>query len=80
MTDALPIIDLTALCEGDAGLAPLAAQIGAACRNAGFFYVVNHGVSRALMDDAFAQSRRFFALPLALKQAIAMDVVGGNRG
>ena len=32
------------------------------------------------MDEAFALSGRFFGLPLAEKQAIAMDVVGGNRG
>ena len=80
MTDALPIIDLTPLGEGEAGLARVAAAIGAACRDVGFFYVVNHGVPRTLMDEAFATSRRFFALPLADKQAIAIDTVGGNRG
>ncbi len=80
MTDALPIIDLTPLGEGETGLAQVAAAIGAACRDVGFFYVVNHGVPRALIDQAFARSRRFFALPLAEKQRIAMDVVGGNRG
>jgi isopenicillin N synthase-like dioxygenase len=80
MTEALPIIDLTPLGDGDAGLERVAATIGAACRDVGFFYVVNHGVTRALMGEAFAASRRFFALPLADKQRIAMDVVGGNRG
>ena len=32
------------------------------------------------MDKAFAEARRFFALPLADKEAIAMRIVGGNRG
>jgi isopenicillin N synthase-like dioxygenase len=80
MTEAPPIIDLTPLNEGEAGLAHVVAEIGAACRDVGFFYVVNHGVPRALMDETFARSRRFFAQPLARKQSIAMDVVGGNRG
>ncbi|RBP11193.1 isopenicillin N synthase-like dioxygenase [Roseiarcus fermentans] len=80
MTDALPVIDLAPLDDGEKGLADVAAAIGAACRDVGFFYAVNHGVPRALIDDAFAQSRRFFALPLEAKQTIAMDVVGGNRG
>ena len=80
MTDALPIIDLIPLGESEAGLERVAAAIGAACRDVGFFYVVNHGVPRALIDEVFAKSRRFFALPLADKQQIAMDVIGGNRG
>ena len=80
MTDALPVIDLSPLDEGEAGLAQVAAEIGSACRDVGFFYAVNHGVPPALMDKAFAASRGFFALPLADKQRIAIDVVGGNRG
>ena len=32
------------------------------------------------MTEAFAQSHRFFALPLADKEAIAIETVGGNRG
>jgi isopenicillin N synthase-like dioxygenase len=80
MTNTLPAIDLAPIAEGDAGLRKVADAIGAACRDVGFFYVVNHGVSRSLMDDAFAVSQRFFARPLAEKAAIAMDVVGGNRG
>jgi isopenicillin N synthase-like dioxygenase len=80
MTDRLPIIDLAPLGEGAGGLDELAAAIGAACRDVGFFYAVNHGVKRDLMDEAFGQARGFFALPLADKEAIAMRIVGGNRG
>ena len=63
MAQALPIIDLGPLGDGDAGLARVAAEIGAACRDVGFFYAVNHGVPRALIDDAFTQSRRFTRRP-----------------
>ncbi len=80
MTAALPIIDLAPLDDGDAGLRRVAAEIGAACRDVGFFYVVNHGVAASQIEQVFAESRRFFALPLAAKRAIAIDAVGGNRG
>lgn len=80
MPHPLPIIDLTPFGQSEGGLAQVAAAIGAACRDVGFFYAINHGVPRDLMEDAFAQSRRFFALPLAMKQEIAMETVGGNRG
>jgi len=80
MPAGLPVIDLASWNGGEAGLAQVAAKIGAACRDAGFFYVVNHGVSNELMEEAFAASRRFFALPLADKQSIAIETIGGNRG
>src|SRR5271166_2521999 len=80
MAKALPIIDLSSWSGGGAAAAEVAKAIGAACRDVGFFYVVGHGVPTTLMDEAFAHSRRFFALPLADKQAIAIETVGGNRG
>jgi isopenicillin N synthase-like dioxygenase len=80
MERALPIIDLAEGSEDGAVPAQLAERIGAACRDIGFFYAVNHGVERALMNEAFAQSLRFFALPLAEKQVIAIETIGGNRG
>jgi isopenicillin N synthase-like dioxygenase len=73
MPDTLPFVDLESSAESDrASLTRMAAGVGAACRNVGFFYVVNHGVEATLIAEAFAQSRRFFALPLADKQALAM--------
>src|SRR5271166_4618731 len=80
MAKALPIIDLSSWSGGGAAAAEVVKAIGAACRDVGFFYVVGHGVPTTLMDEAFAQSCRFFALPLAAKEAIAIETVGGNRG
>lgn len=81
MNQTIPLIDIAPLVEGDAvGLRAVAAEIGRACRDVGFFYIVNHGVEPALLEDAFAQSRAFFALPLADKRALAIETVGGNRG
>jgi isopenicillin N synthase-like dioxygenase len=81
MPDTLPIIDLASSDESDeASLTRIAADVGAACRDVGFFYAVNHGVDKELIAEAFAQSHRFFALPLPDKQALAIEQIGGNRG
>jgi isopenicillin N synthase-like dioxygenase len=80
MTKSLPIIDLSSLGDDDRALADVSSGIGAACRDVGFFYVVNHGVGGDLMSEAFAQSKAFFALPFAEKRAIAIEKIGGNRG
>ena len=80
MAKRLPVVDLASWGEDEPGLRRIAAEIGAACRDVGFFYVVIHGLDLELMNEAFAQSRRFFALPLADKDAIAIEKVGGNRG
>lgn len=78
MTD-LPVIDIAPLLAGDAeGTGRVAAAIGAACRSVGFFYITGHGVSDALMADVLDQSRRFFARPLAEKDAIRIGF--DNRG
>jgi isopenicillin N synthase-like dioxygenase len=81
MPRTLPILDLSSWREGDrASLSAIAAEVGAACRDVGFFYVGNHGVDRGLIERAFAHSRCFFALPLAERQALAIEKIGGNRG
>jgi isopenicillin N synthase-like dioxygenase len=79
--DVLSIIDLGSSGEADgASLTRIVAEVGAACRDVGFFYVVNHGVDQELIAKAFAQSRDFFALPLADKRKLAIETIGGNRG
>jgi isopenicillin N synthase-like dioxygenase len=74
MTETLPIIDMAPLFGRDAATrGTAAARIAAACRDSGFFYATGHGVSDdvlARLDDA---SRRFFALPRAAKEKIAME-------
>jgi isopenicillin N synthase-like dioxygenase len=81
MSDTLPIIDLGSSGQGHgASLARICEEVGAACRDVGFFYVVNHEVDKELIAKAFAQSRKFFALPIADKRKLAIEAVGGNRG
>jgi isopenicillin N synthase-like dioxygenase len=76
--EKLPVIDMRGYAEG--GFERIAAEIARACRGIGFFYVVNHGVPPALIRAAFAESRTFFAEPVASKAALAIERVGGNRG
>src|SRR5271170_2835790 len=78
--DELPIIDLAGFPGDPAAFARAVSEIAAAARGIGFFYLVNHGVPRELMENAFAESKRFFARPYAEKARIAIDRVGGNRG
>ncbi|XP_006662527.1 2-oxoglutarate-Fe(II) type oxidoreductase hxnY [Oryza brachyantha] len=61
----LPVVDLA---SSDVGAA--AESIRKACVDSGFFYVVNHGVEEGLLEKVFAQSRRFFELPLEEKMAL----------
>jgi isopenicillin N synthase-like dioxygenase len=47
-----------------------AASLKQACLDCGFFYVTNHGISEELKDEAFEQSKKFFALPLDEKMKV----------
>ena len=66
--EELPVIDIKPLLNGSThGASSVIKQLGWAARNTGFFYVTHHGVSRTLIDDTFALTRAFFALPLEQK-------------
>lgn len=45
----------------------LAREVGAACRDVGFFYAVNHGVDEQVLDDSFKALKEYFALPTEVK-------------
>jgi isopenicillin N synthase-like dioxygenase len=70
--DGLPLIDVAALAgDGPAHERAVLALAGA-CERAGFFYAVEHGVSRELQERLERVSRAFFALPMARKLEIEM--------
>jgi isopenicillin N synthase-like dioxygenase len=83
---SLPVIDVASLVSsgGDASTLRQAqgrrsrtgAQIREACRSAGFFYIVGHGVDLALQARLESLSRRFFAEPVEAKLAIRMELGG----
>ncbi|KAL3695854.1 hypothetical protein R1sor_009930 [Riccia sorocarpa] len=75
---ALPIIDISCLAENDSGdpaaKRRVSAEISAACEQWGFFQIVNHGIPKELMDDVDVQARKFFALPVEIKEKAKYDV------
>ncbi|XP_060178727.1 jasmonate-induced oxygenase 2-like isoform X1 [Lycium barbarum] len=72
-----PIIDLQGLFDNErksfSGLKSslIYEQISEACRNWGFFQVVNHGVPPELMDQAREVWQEFFHQPVEMKQCYA---------
>ncbi|THT98248.1 isopenicillin N synthase family oxygenase [Lampropedia puyangensis] len=81
MSAALPIIDIGPLRTGDvAAQRGVAQQLGQACQERGFFYVVNHGVDSALIESVFACSRAFFSQEDAAKNALDKRHSMCNRG
>jgi isopenicillin N synthase-like dioxygenase len=72
----IPIIDIAPLVANQNDQQQVAEQIGAACRDHGFFYIVGHGIDPALIDRLETVSRQFFAQDLAVKQRIRMELGG----
>ncbi|WP_020673410.1 isopenicillin N synthase family dioxygenase [Amycolatopsis nigrescens] len=68
----VPVIDLSTA-NTEPGRAAVAAAIGHACENSGFFAVVGHGVAQELIDRMYAVTKEFFELPEEEKS----KVVGG---
>jgi isopenicillin N synthase-like dioxygenase len=68
----IPIIDFAPFLDGSvADRRKVAKEIGAACEEVGFFYLANHGVPQALIDEAFAASRAFHEQPYAKRMESA---------
>ncbi|MEQ1754738.1 MAG: 2-oxoglutarate and iron-dependent oxygenase domain-containing protein [Micropepsaceae bacterium] len=73
----LPVVDISSLFQLSGRThAPVASAIEMACRDTGFFYISNHGISADAVSRLDAASRKFFALPLDVKNRIAMSNAG----
>jgi isopenicillin N synthase-like dioxygenase len=72
----IPAIDVADLVAGGPGRFAVAARLGEACRESGFFYAVGHGVDEALQRRLRELSRRFFAQDLDTKLRIPMSLGG----
>lgn len=66
---SIPVVDLGGLTEGAVECRATIRAISDACRDWGFFQVVNHGVSPVLMNTALEVWRSFFHLPMDEKRA-----------
>lgn len=77
----IPIIDIAGLSSRDSDAArEVAAKIGDACRNVGFFYVSHHGVPAHVIGSLLEQTRCFFTLPLAEKMKYDITALQRHRG
>jgi isopenicillin N synthase-like dioxygenase len=74
--DGLPVLDLAAYLANPADEAEatrLAAEIGDALENVGFFFLTGHGVDAELMQSVYTAAAAFHALPLEEKLEMQMD-------
>lgn len=72
MAKIVPIIDVSSLVARSGDVASVARQLREACRDVGFFYISGHGIDVGLQESLATLSERFFALPVARKNEIAM--------
>ncbi len=77
MPETIPLLDLSRL-ERDR--APFLADLRAASRDVGFFYLGGHGIALDQVDGVLAAARKFFALPEQEKLAIEMANSSQFRG
>lgn len=71
----IPVIDLSLTNH-----AVLVDQISAACRQYGFFGVVNHGIAANVIAQAFRASKAFFDLPQENKLSLHINKSPTHRG
>lgn len=77
----IPLVDLSTFTQGDEQQrADFVAKLGDAFHTIGFVGVVKHGISKELIDDFYAASRRFFAQPTEVKKQYEIAGLAGQRG
>ncbi|XP_054780665.1 flavanone 3-dioxygenase 3-like isoform X2 [Prosopis cineraria] len=70
----LPLIDLSSL-KDPSSRSQTIKIIQTACKQIGFFQVVNHGISESVTKDAIDTATKFFELPEEEKRRLASDDV-----
>ncbi|HEY9621989.1 MAG TPA: 2-oxoglutarate and iron-dependent oxygenase domain-containing protein [Crinalium sp.] len=79
--DSIPIIDMDGLfSEHLSDRQQVAKALGDACRNVGFFYIINHRVSSAQIAEAYRVAKAFFSLPLQDKLRYHLSQSEHHRG
>ncbi|XVE93302.1 hypothetical protein REPUB_Repub01dG0179300 [Reevesia pubescens] len=72
--EEIPVIDLSVYnSTGDSSTKQLASEIGNACKNWGFFQVINHGVPLELRQKVEKVAKTFFDLPIEEKRKVKRD-------
>lgn len=72
---SVPVVDIAALSEPVTTTAfrDTARRLRGVFETVGFAYIAGHGVDQAQVDDVFAASRAFHALPLEAKQRLKIN-------
>ncbi|MBP7644403.1 MAG: 2-oxoglutarate and iron-dependent oxygenase domain-containing protein, partial [Saprospiraceae bacterium] len=78
---AIPLVDLQQYISGnEAEKTAFVKNLGDAFHNIGFVGVINHGVSKQLINDFYNASKDFFSLPTAIKKKYEIPGMAGQRG
>ncbi len=78
---AIPLIDLNKFVNGSPDdRAEVIDELGRAFHETGFVGVVNHGISKELIDDYYLASKSFFKLDEATKKQYEVPGMAGQRG
>ncbi|MCK0174958.1 isopenicillin N synthase family oxygenase [Mycolicibacterium sp. F2034L] len=78
---SVPIIDISGLRSANpVDRERVAAELGAAARDVGFFYISGSGIDDALFDRMLAATQEFFALPLEEKMRSYIGLSRCHRG
>ncbi|WP_422000446.1 isopenicillin N synthase family dioxygenase [Reyranella sp.] len=73
-TDTIPVIDLGPFLADEPGaLDRTAKELRFALTEIGFYFIQNHGVPQALIDETYRQVARFHAQPLERKMDVRID-------
>jgi isopenicillin N synthase-like dioxygenase len=70
---SVPLIDFKDLAD-PAEHASVIAQVARACETIGFFEMINSGIPREILGEAFDTSRDFYNLPDGEKRELAPDL------
>ena len=74
MTEAIPIIDIADFLAGQSGaFEAVGRHVHDALTTVGFFVLTGHGVPMPLIEQTFAEARRFHQLPMEKKLALKLN-------
>jgi isopenicillin N synthase-like dioxygenase len=78
---AIPLVDLASFINGnEAQRTAFVKKLGDAFHNVGFVGVVNHGISKALINNFYQYAYEFFRLPTDVKEQYEIKGLAGQRG
>lgn len=82
MNRAIPLVDLDQYISGTSSQDKnsFVKNLGEAFHDVGFVGVINHGVPKQLVDEFYAEAKRFFALPVEIKRKYEIPGLAGQRG